>query len=445
MGTITFSGISSGIDTNAIIDQLVGLERNRITQMEQRKSDFSSQLSIIQTINSKLQTLQTKANSLGDMKSFMAYTTSSSDSDLVGATANGNASPGKYKVEVSQLASAQRTYSTTFAEKNTALTATPTTLALTVGGDDPVSIDIDENDTLETLASKINASEAKVNASILSTVDGYRLQISGLDTGADNAIVFDDPSALLDLTHHASTAKDAILMVDDFEVHSASNNVSDALTGLTLELKGLTTSPITIGITPDNNSVRTKINDFISSYNTIVDGLNAEASYGGEAKGQNRLAGDSTLRSLQLQLGTTMSGAIEGLTGTFTSLSQIGVSTDKTGRLSVDATKLDAALAIDSMGVAQVFAGSTDRSVDGIAGKIDTLVKSFIDYSDGILTAKTNGINSQIKSIGSSITREEERISKFEDNLRAQFTAMELMVTKLNSQQSYMSSGFGIW
>jgi flagellar hook-associated protein 2 len=298
---------------------------------------------------------------------------------------------------------------------------------------------------LETIASKINSSSARANASILSTVDGYRLQVSGLDTGVENAIVFDDPSSLFDLTHHASTAKDAIAKVDGYEVHSASNSIGDALGGITLTLKAETTSPVTVTVTPDNSAVRTKINDFVSSYNSIVDSINAESSYTGSAKGQNRLAGDSTLRTLQLQLGTTMSTALEGLGGSFSSLSQIGVSTDKTGRLSVDSTKLDEALALDSSGVAKVFAGSTDGTVDGVAGKIEDLVKRFVDYTDGILTAKSNGINSRIKSIDSAITREEDRITKFEDNLRAQFTAMELMMSQLVSQQSYMANGFGMW
>jgi flagellar hook-associated protein 2 len=433
------------MDTNAIVDQLVSLERTRITQMEKRKSNYSSQLSIIQGVNSKLQSLQKKSESLGDMSTFMSYNTSSSDDKFVTATANGTAAPGTYTVEVSQLASAQRTYSKTFAEKNTPLTATPTTLGITVGSEDLVPIDVDADDTLETLASKINSSSAQVNASILSTVDGYRLQISGLDTGAENAITFTDPSALFDLTNHVSTAKDAIAKVDGFEVHSSSNTMGDALRGISLVLKDETTAPITINVSSNNAAVRSKIEEFVSSYNSIVDAINAESSYTGSAKGENRLAGDSTLRSLQGQLGMMVSSEFVGLGGTFSSLGQIGVTTDKKGRLSVNSAKLDEALGLDAMGVAKVFAGSTDGSVDGVAGKIETLVDSFIDYSDGVLTAKSNGINSRISSITSAIGREELRISKYEDSLRAQFTAMELMMAKLNSQQSSMANGFGIW
>ena len=91
--TVTFSGISSGIDSGTIIDQLISLERAPIRRLEQKRSDYQSQLRIIQSLNSKLQTLQSKAQAIKTIGDTLSYSASSTDTDMVTATASGSASP----------------------------------------------------------------------------------------------------------------------------------------------------------------------------------------------------------------------------------------------------------------------------------------------------------------------------------------------------------------
>ncbi|MCP4679846.1 MAG: flagellar filament capping protein FliD [Deltaproteobacteria bacterium] len=445
---INFTGLGSGIDSAQIIDQLLYLERAPIRQMEQRQSDYRSQRSIIQNVNSKLQSLQTKAQDMDTIGEFLSYSASSSDEDEVTATASGTASPGTYDVTVTELAKAQRTYSDPIVDGDTAGSAGVGTLTITI---DSVTIDIDvtAEDTMSSIVSKINSSEAEVSASLLIADDGYRIQVTGNDTGVANEVTFaEDGSLALDLEdplNVVEAAQDAELTVDGFDITSADNDVDDAITGLTLTLHEKTTSTIEIAVSPDTDAIKTKLDEFIDTYNEVASLIQSEFAFTGEAKGNNRLAGDSTLRTLQTQLSTTITSAIEGLEGTYEALSQIGISTDTNGSLSVDTEELEAAIAADTVGVGQLFSGTADHSVGGIADKMDDLAESFVDYADGILTAKVNGLDTTIDSMTDTIDRYEDRISMKETQLRMQFTNLEVMMSQLTSQGNFMASQSFLW
>ncbi|MCP4606270.1 MAG: flagellar filament capping protein FliD [Proteobacteria bacterium] len=446
MSGVTFSGLSSGIDSAKIIEQLLYLERTPVRQMEQTKSNYQNQLSIVQSINSKLQALQTKSKEMDTLSEFLSYSTSSTDEDEVTATALGTASPGVYKVEVLALAKAERAYSEPYEDKELADAAGNGNLKLTIDSVE-TNITIEDTDTLEDIVGKINSSAAEVSASLLSTTEGYRIQITGNNTGTDNDIIFEEGGTLsLNFDGNVyQSAQNASLKVDDYPISSADNEVDDAITGLTLSLKDETETTVDIAVLPDTAGIKTKVNEFVSSYNEILSLIHEEFKFTGEAKSANRLAGDSTLRSVQQQLGTTISSSLTGLTGTFSALSQIGISTNTDGTLSVDSDDLDTAIASDTAGVGQLFAGTSDNSANGIADQIYDLVDTFVDYSDGVLTAKVSGINLTISNLTDSITRYESRVTSKEEQLRKQFMNLELTVSNLTTQSNFLSSQSFLW
>ncbi len=447
MSGITFAGISSGIDSAQIITQMMYLERAPVRQLEQRRSDYQSQLSIIQSINSKLQTLQTKAQELDTLTEFLSYTANSTEEDEVTATASGTASQGTYKVEVTQLAQAERTYSDAFDDEEEEGAAGAGDLTITIDSEDTV-IEITASDTLETIVGKINASEAEVSASLINTTAGYRIQVTGNETGADNAIDFTESGTLaLDLDDNTpyQVAQDAALEIDDFAVTSSDNEVDDAIEGVTLTLHDLTATSVDVTVAPDSSAISTKVTEFVDAYNEVQSLIHREFDFTGEAKGADRLAGDATLRSIQTQLGSAISSTISGLTGSYSALAQIGISTDDDGTLSIDTDDLNSAIASDTLGVGQLFAGTVDHSADGISDTMDDLVDSFIDFADGVLTAKIDGFNTRIDNIGDSILRYEERISKKEDQLRLQFTNLEVTISQLTSQSNFLASQSFLW
>ncbi len=445
--SISFSGLGSGIDTASIIEQMVYVARTPIRKLTVDVSNAKSRSTIIQNINSKLQALQTQANDLKTLSSFMANTVKSSDESVLTATATGNALPGNYTVEVLTLAKAQRTYSSTFDNKTEAGTAGSGQLTVTVGSSDGVVIEVEESDSLESIANKINASGAEVTAGIFYDGSQYRLQITGKETGAANAITFEESEGLslgLQGATNFQNAQDASLKIDGFDITSSTNQIKDAVSGVTLDLKTETTSPIQITVDTDPTTMKSKIEKLVSAYNDVAKIINSELSFAGEAKGANRLAGDATLRNLQSALSSIVAGrSDEG--GTFSSLSQLGISTQRDGSLSVNSAKLDAALASDPVGVGTMFAGATEQSDTGFADKFSILVDRFINSSSGILTAKKKGLDSSVQNLNDAIDKYETRMTTYEEKLRMQFTKLETAMSTLNSQSSFMASQISQW
>ncbi|MBN2802267.1 MAG: flagellar filament capping protein FliD [Deltaproteobacteria bacterium] len=446
-GGITFSGLGSGIDTASMISQLVSLERIPINNMNTEKSNYSSKIKILQGINSSLQSLQTKSKEMDTAGEFLSYGVTSTNSDAIKGTATGSATPGTYDINITQLAKAERTYSDGFTDKDVAGVTGDGTLSITVGSADQVDITVEATDTLEDIVSKINSSDANVTAGLVYTGTEYKIQVNGNETGAENGITFAESGTLaLNLDEAANqyqVAQDALLTIDDNPIKSSNNEVTDAVPGVTLNLKETTSSEFQLTVAPETASIEQNVKDFVTSYNSIMSKINSEFAFTGEAKGDNHLTGDSTLQSLQRQLGSIVSSSIGGLKGTYSLMSELGIKTSSDGTLTIDSTKLSAAVASDPTGVAELFSGTSDHSVDGLADKMDALVEQFINSSDGILTNKTASFNSTIDNLNDRIDRQEAYVTKFEENLRRKFTSMEVLMSSLTAQGNQLLSSLG--
>ena len=180
---ISVSGLGSGLDWENIISQLMQIERRPVTLLETRKSDYESRLEAFSTVNTKLFSLKTQADSLKTASTFHAHTASSSDETVVTATATAAASIGTYSISVSNLASAHKIRSDSFSD---------TTTALNLSGDIIINgklITLDANDSLATIKNRINSADADVTATILdvSSTEHY-LILTSQDTGVSNSI-----------------------------------------------------------------------------------------------------------------------------------------------------------------------------------------------------------------------------------------------------------------
>jgi flagellar hook-associated protein 2 len=360
--------------------------------------------------------------------------------------------PGSYKIEVEQLAQTERRYSKGFDDSDAAGVAGEGTLSIQVGTEDAVEVEVEATDTLQDIVAKINAADVGVSAGILFNGTQYFVQLSGVETGADNSLTVTEGGTLdMDLDDASANivqdAQDAQIKMDGFTITSASNDVTTAISGVTLSLHAETATDETVDVSilssmPD---ISEKVEGFIDAYNEVVSIIRSEFAYTGEAKSAGRLAGDSTLRNLQMQLSTMITSSLDDLTGDYTALSQIGIKSGTDGQLSLDKEIFAEALSEDAEGVSQIFSGTGDEGVQGIADKLDDLIEMFVDFSDGLLTAKVNGINATIKGIDKSIERQEEHLTKYEERLRAQFTSMEVMMNTLVSQGNFLASQSFLW
>lgn len=458
MASISTLGIGSGLDLSTLLTQTETAEKGALKPITTQQTAYTAKLSAYSTMKSALTTFQTANTKLNDATLFNATKTVSSTSAFSATTTTG-AVAGKYTIAVTQLATAQTLTSATQTSNSTALATADSTISIKLAGSDK-AVDVKvsaANSSLTGIRDAINKADAGMTASIIKTGDGtYRLSLSSDETGTDNAatISVTGDSALSSMLTYDGTnsgnmtqsiaAQNAKLSVNNVAIENSSNTISDALEGITLNLTAETTGTQTLTITKDTSSASSTIAAWATAYNNLQDSLNTLTKYtavdaGADPDASNgALIGDATLRTIQSQMKNLLTNASS--TSTFKSLSQIGITTDPTtGQLTTDQAALDAALAKDPDGIKAMVIG--DGKTTGIATSISNKLTGWLS-SKGELQAATDGVSKTLNNLTDQYNKVSDRIDATIARLKTQFTALDVLMSKLNTTSSYLTTQF---
>ncbi len=428
---ITFSGLASGIDTDSIITELMALERAPIDRLENDKTYYQNRLKAFSGLETKLNDLAQKAEAIDTEVELSSFSVNSNSEEYLSVTTDGRAQAGSYQLSVVDLAQQQKDVSQGFASKSEDTLGTGT-ISLTVGGT-AHQLTIEEGDnSLEGIANAINEADLGVGAAIINDGTGtpYRLVLTG-ETVADSFTL--DSSGLTGGTVAGPTmsnvqpAQQAHIRLDGIDIYSDSNSVDSAVPGMSFELmKADETVTTTINVSANTEETSTKINDFVKAYNSVITFIadQSDASW----------SNDPAFRSVKRQMQSMLTERVGS--GALTSLSQLGFETQRDGKISVDSSKLTEALADNFSDVVTLFAGN--GSEDGISSTFSAFLDEMTDSVDGLYATRKKSTDSNIRRLDLRIDLMEVRMDKKEQSLRAQFSAMEELVSGLNSQGSYM-------
>lgn len=436
----TFSGLATGIDSASLIDSMVTLAKIPVTRITEKQSVNTKVSKKFTDLKTKLAALKTAAAALDTRKEAQVNKATSSTETVAKAVTTGGATVGSFTIVVTSLAAAGRTYSDPQTSASTAGVAGSGLLQITVG-DGTVGVTIDPTDTLDGIATKINAASAGVTAGVMYDGTSYRLQVTATAVGAANQLSFvETPGLTLGLSntdpqHVKQAASDAVFTIDGFPASATSNNVTNAIPGVTLSLTGPGTTELKIERDPDG--LKTKIDAFAAAYNDINKFMNAEFAYTGTQKAADSLSGDGGLRGIQTELRKTLGADLSSLTASFGTLADLGVTQARDGTMSVDATKLTAAVTKDYEGVAAIFAGG--NGADGLMARFTDMVDRQTD-TDGAITLRINSLTARNTSLTKDAERIQNRIDKYEQLLQRQFAALESLTAGLQSQGNALIS-----
>jgi flagellar hook-associated protein 2 len=429
MATISSLGVGSGLDIASIVEQLVASEAvPKETLLNAREAELQAELSAVGTFKAALSSFQDTFSSLSTATAFRQATAASSDSGVFTASASGEAIPGSYSIEVTDLAQAHKLASKAFT--NTTDTVGTGDLTFRFGTYDSdlntftanpertiESITIDgTNNSLEGIRDAINAADIGVSASIVNDGSGYRLMFKSDSTGADNSIeitvndtgdgnhlndsglsqlAFDPTAAGVgtgkNLTQ-TSAAQDASFSIDGLLMTRSTNDVTGAIEGVNLTLKGETSgTPALLTVSAITSTASNNVQAFVNAYNELETSLDQLTGYNATTDQAGALLGDSLVNGALNGIRNLITGSITGLSGQYTSLAQLGISFQADGSLELDASTLNQALEDDPDAVARVFAAvgtPTDSLVDYVSSTSDTLVG---DYAVEITQLATQG------------------------------------------------------
>jgi flagellar hook-associated protein 2 len=354
-------GIGSGIDVNTIVTQLMAVEKQPLTQLDTEEASYQSKVTAYGSLKGALASFQTAMQSLALASSFQSQAATVADPTVFTASASNAAAPGSYTVDVGLTAQSQVLASNGLAsDLNPSSTGT---LQISVGGATAQTITIDNtNNTLAGVRDAINAAHAGVTATVVSAggATPYKLVLNANATGAANTITVTNGLAAGELHDAIASlaevrgAGDATLKVNGVAVTSASNTVAGVIPGVTLNL--LKTGSTTLAVAQDTAKVQSAINSFAQAYNQVNTTISNLTAYNATTKQGGPLLGDTTAQGLQTRIRATLGQALTGTGSSFTTLSQIGVSFQKDGSLTVDSTKLAAALTSNYSDIPALFA-----------------------------------------------------------------------------------------
>ena len=436
-------GIGSGLDVNGLVSKLMAVEQLPLTQLNNQESSYQSEISAYGTIKGYLSAFQTAAQALEAPANFTVTKASVADATVLSATSSTTAVAGNYNVAVTQLAQAQKLASAGYASTSTAVASGTLPVTLTLNYTDTsktaVNISIDSsNNTLTGIRDAINNANAGVSASIINDGTNNRLILSSETSGAIGAVSLSSTDAGLGALATgmttATAAQDAKFTVDGIAIQKSSNAVTDAIQGVTLNLAKIGTSQVSVAT--DTASITANIQQFVSAYNSLQSSIKSNTSYDATNNNASVLTGDSTTRFIQQTIHNIFNTAVSGAPSGQSHLTDIGISFQKDGTLAVDATKLSAALANPSINVANIFAKS--GSVTGYASQIDTAIGNMLG-SGGLLTSRTDGLNTTIKSMESRKTALSARLATMQKTYLAQFNALDSTISSLNSTSTFLT------
>ncbi len=447
MPSIVSMGIGSGLDVAGIVQQLVAAEaapvRTRIGQQEARTQ---SKLSAFGSLKGALADFRDRLEIMASLDSLLSRKATSGNDDLFTVTLANTALPANYSVEVAQLAQAQKLTSGAFTDADTAIGTG--TLTIAVGA---ASFDIEVTTEINTLAGIRDAINGAVNnsgvaATIVNADAGSYLILSGENTGAGNSMVITqtggdgglsaleyDPVNGLNSLSESIAAQDALVRIDGFDIISDSNTITGAVDGVTLNL--LQADPgnaADLRVENDEAAVRQTIDDFVDSYNKLVESFDRLSSYDAEAKQAAPLLGDASVRSMRDQMRREFSRAVADLDAPFSTLAEIGVEIQLDGKLQVVDEDLSAVLADDFSQLGQLF-----TATDGYAVRLISLVDRFLG-TDGIIEIRTAGLNSKVEGFSEQRDALNRRLASLETRLLRQFNALDSLISRLTSTSTFL-------
>jgi len=448
MGTIISSGAGSGLDVAGLVQRLVEAEGGpKTTKLNQEEAKVQGKLSALGSLRSALSTFRESVAKLKDIDKFQGRTATLSADDFLGAAATSSAAPGSYAIEVQRLATTHKLQSGPLAAATTVV-GTGTLRIVTAGQNFDIEISSSSN-TLAGIAAAINNSAAgqKVVATVITGAADARLTITSKTSGAAGAMTItqsggDGGLAALVYPHSGTgltqlqEALDARVRIDGVLATSTTNTVSGAIAGVDLTLTDVNalgeTTELTVGY--DRDGARKTVDDFVKSYNALVDSLKSLTSYNVETRQGGPLFGDGGVRNIVDQLRRELGASVAGLSGGLDSLAKLGITAQVDGKLTVDSTDLNAAFAADFDAVGELFA-SDDV---GIAVKLDALLEPYLQ-TQGVFDSRTASLKSSIESINDRREALNTRLIALQARYTKQFNALDSLLAQLQGTSNFLS------
>jgi flagellar hook-associated protein 2 len=427
-------GLVTGMSTSTVIAQLMKVEGAPQQALKDKVSKQEKITQAYQTVNSKLVSLKSLAESL-TKDDLWKSTRATSSSDAVVASSTAGAATGSLSFNVTQLARAQ-----------VSVVAIPASGQVTAGNGIDITVagqakhvDV-TTDTPQGVADAINAANIGLRAAVITTDGGTKLQLSSTKTGQTNAFAVTSglPNAQVDV----ATALDAKITAGDpnspaYTVSSSTNTFSSLMNGVTLTATKLQNG-VTVSVGADVNAVADKVKGMVDATNAALSEIASQTAYNATLKKGGTLAGDYTVRQIT---GNLLSAVSTGQKD-YGSFKQVGISLDRAGQLTFDRAAFVKAYEADPEKVKAALGGpvvNNDKTTAGVATTLMNVAEAATNSTKGSITMAIQGGDTLTRTLNKQIAEWDVRLTSRQQALQRQFSSLEVGLGKMRDKSNWLA------
>jgi flagellar hook-associated protein 2 len=459
MPVINFSGIASGIDTNALVQAQIDSQRRvRIEPSETKVQELTETNTALDQLKTLLGTFRTRVEEFTTIQGGgVSKLASSSNESTATAVASNAAQPGIYTI--SSITSLAKNHVTSFDKNYTSASnpldstlGAPTTVAISIGtpATESFSININSTTTLSDFADQFNASTSNANATIINvgttSSPDYQLVLttvnSGTTSGSLSVTLNGGANFGVQTSDPATNAQFNLLGISG-TITRSSNTINDLIPGLTFQLQDVTTTSTRITVLTDTATTVANVKEIVEAFNDVVDFINENNQIRREEDGEDvenifgALASTRTDDSVVQTIRDNIIGSSYSAGNLVRIFADFGVTTERDGKLKLDEDKLDEAINSEPSSVSKVLENFAEQ-VAVTGGTIDNYTRF-----NGLLDVSIRNNQGQIENLNRRIADAEGALARLEANLRARFSRLESLVGRLQSQQSSLTAALG--
>jgi len=441
-GSITTLGIGSGLDLQNIIDKLKAVDQLPIVNKQAKQVEYKAQLAEFDTVNTKLLAVKTAALSLSLNDTFDSKSITSSNTDVLTATGTSSAASGNYDLTVTALARKNSWQTSGVETRDSAVATADGDFSYTINGEQ-TTVSVTAGMTLEALMNAINDDEDNpgVTASIMDDGSGgsnaFHLTLVSKETGENNAVTINTNNT--DLTFNeiqAAGTLDAQFTLNGISYQRDSNSVDDAITGITLDMVGEGSS--IVKVSSDTSAIGDKITALVEAYNEAMTEISNNAAYNEETGESGLLNGMSAFTSIKNQLNNILFGSLDGLSGEYDSMVDLGLEYNRDGSISIDEATLNNALTEHPDSVKEFFVGNSDGTIDGLADRLDNQLGFLTNYN-GLIDNEKSRVQSSMDRLDDQIETAQERLDSKYETMAKTFAELDKFMSGMEAQGNALS------
>ncbi|WP_313741200.1 flagellar filament capping protein FliD [Pseudomonas sp.] len=443
MAGSTVSGIGSNIDTQAIVKALVDAQKApKQAQINTQTLKATTTLSSIGKVQAALDAFRGAMENMSSTNVFTGLSVKSSDEKVATIKAGNGASNGTFALKVESLAQASKISTPVYAGGASSVvnkTGTATTLSISQSGK-TYDLSVPAGATLQQVRDSINSQFGTqgLSANVLTDANGSRLVLTSTKMGEGSDITLGGNSGIDTGYTVIDKPANAKYMLDGISMTSKSNEISDAVSGLSITLTGASSkndsgelSPTILSLTTNASTLKSGVQGFVDTYNALITAINAETKVTTGADGTptaGALTGDATMRGLVSSIRNELS-QLSG-NGAFKSLAQFGVTTSQDGGLlSIDDKKWSAAAATNIADLSSIFTGK-----DGLLARMQNATESYAKASTGTFAERTKTLTDNLNKLKTEQTTLDDRMTALQKSLQDKYNAMDTLVAQLRAQ-----------